>query len=75
MLTHTMTYIMAINGTIMVVTLAILLSPPITTSAVTRATTTAVATVAMEYSLPNRLTMCSELGSKKPFVAEAIPFT
>ena len=75
MLTHTMTYIMAINGTIMVVTLAILLSPPITTSAVTRAATTAVATVAMEYSLPNRFTILTELGVGKALHGGAIPFT
>ena len=73
--THIMIYAIAMNGTTIEVTLAILFSPPITTSAVKNATTIAVITVAIEYSDPNKCTVFCVSGSKTFFTADAIPFT
>ena len=70
-----MIYAIAMNGTTIEVTLAILFSPPITTSAVKNATTIAVITVAIEYSDPNKCTVFCVSGSKTFFTADAIPFT
>ena len=72
---HIPTYAIAINGTITEETLAILLMPPMTTSPTNRATTIAVITVTIEYSVPRMFTACFISGSKKLFVAEAIPLT
>jgi hypothetical protein len=66
---------MAIKGTMIDETVAIRFMPPMTTRATRTATTTAVITVTIEYSVPKTLTGLFMSGSKNPFVAEAMPFT
>ena len=68
-------YTIAINGTTNSETLAILLIPPITTRPTHNVKTNAVITIAIEYSLPNIITVFELLGSKKDCTAVAIPLT
>ena len=69
------TYKTAINGTTISDTFAIRLIPPNTTRPTQAVSTRQEITVAHEYSLPNKATVCAISGSKKLRTADEIPFT
>ena len=70
------TYIIAINGTIIWLTLAILFTPPISTAITHNASIRLAITTDHEYSpIKGMFTQCTFSGSNKPFTALEIPFT
>ena len=73
-ITQTVTYKIAINGTTNSDTVEILFIPPMITSPVQTVTIIPVIITVHEYSIPNILTVLLMLGSKKLFTAEDIPF-
>ena len=75
MISPSATYRIAINGTTISDTFAILLIPPITTSPTQRVRIIHVITVLHEYVLPNSETTLPAFGSKKFVTADEILFT